>query len=48
VTNSEVSSRALSTARKILVRRGARTLFGGIWAFGLKVIEFQSFLWIEI
>jgi len=44
VTNSEVSNGALITTQELLARRGARTLFCGVWTCCVKVLEFQRFL----
>jgi len=44
VIGREASGGKFGTAQKLLVRRGAWTLFCGVWTFGVKVIEFQKFL----
>jgi len=33
----------IGTVKKFFARRGAYVLFCGIWNYGVKVIEFQSF-----
>jgi len=40
----EVPDNNLSITWNLLAKRGAWTLFRGIWTFGVKVIEFKSFI----
>jgi len=38
-----VSGSILHTTQKLLAKKGAWTLFHGVWSYGVEVIEFQSF-----
>jgi len=45
--NREASCGALRIAWKLLARMGAKTLFCNVWTINVKVMKFQSFLWIK-